>query len=916
MLIIAFVPALLVTLLLSLYFVVQRVGDIERSEMRRAITLAEGLALASEFAVTTRNEDLLHEIGRSALYGSSIAGIRFIDSDGAALANIERRASSLNSSENANARLRELISDLPLQNDVAVKVLRTNLIESEDPLFDTSDASTMNELDVDQVIGTLILTVDLSDAHRRQLETIGQALIMVALILGVTMPFAYRLADSVSSPVHQLTRAVGRLAENDYSPLPAIKARGELGELSAGVAHLSRELQSFHGKMHTAIDVATEDLQQTLTLLESRNDQLDEARRLAEQASAFKSEFLANMSHEIRTPMNTIIGTLSIMNLAPLNREQQDQVAIINQASATLLSLIDDILDISRIETGNLRIEQLDTDLERLLEEVALAASQQAIEKGIELFISPPPSEIFSRIQTDPLRLKQVLVNLVCNSIKFTEAGHVLLDIRAESLSDTRSVLIFSVSDTGIGIAREKQAGLFSAFTQVDMSTTRHYGGSGLGLHICREILALMGGEITMRSEQGKGSQFDVSLPVALIEPSEEAAAFRLAGVPIRYLDSYGALEEHNRIALVNSGVELIDEDDPDLPVLFNVPNHLLDQGRLVSGSYPLPPSTSTCYALVSQVGPAVTTWLRRSGFDGYVLRTPHLGRLATSIDAALSGRSWQARSPQSVLVNNLDSSNRQRHVLAVDDQAINLSLLTRFFRHLGIVGTLARSCEEAIAKAQDRQFDLILLDLHMPDHDGFETVRRLREPTERNATVPILAMTADAFASTRTRALEAGFDSVLTKPATVEQVGEAVEYWVTKRQSTATEKRVLRDRNAEARRIPVKVSVSACADGSLADNDWARHALCTYASEVPSHIEDLRRNLNRRDGILIGDRAHAIKGVSSVCRIDAAVHTARTLETACAENDWPGIEAGVEELVLVLEEAATQCNSLATSVA
>jgi len=499
-LITAFMPALLVALLLSVYFVVQRVDDIERSEMRRAVTLAEGLALASEFAVTTRNEDLLSELARSALFGPSIAKVRFIDSQGQTLANVESRRFAANETLREQSRLRSWISDLPLIHEVPVEILRTDLVESEDPLFADADASLESQQTPQLAIGTLILTVDLSEAHRRQLETIAQALIMVALILGVTMPFAYRLAISVSSPVHQLTRAVGRLAENDYSPLPAFEAHGELGELRASLTHLSTELQSFHGKLHSSIHSATEDLQRTLRLLESRNAELDAARRVAEQASAFKSEFLANMSHEIRTPMNTIIGTLSILNLAPLDREQHEQVAIINQASATLLSLIDDILDISRIESGNLKVELLDTDLEQLLEEIARSTSQRAIEKGIEFFISPPPVDAFARISTDPLRLKQVLVNLVCNSIKFTEAGHVLLDIQAQDVNEDGGTLLFTVSDTGIGIAKDKQAGLFSAFTQVDMSTTRHYGGSGLGLHICRELLSLMGGEITMRS--------------------------------------------------------------------------------------------------------------------------------------------------------------------------------------------------------------------------------------------------------------------------------------------------------------------------------------------------------------------------------------------------------------------------------
>jgi len=402
-------------------------------------------------------------------------------------------------------------------------------------------------------------------------------------------------------------------------------------------------------------------------------------------------------------------------------------------------------------------------------------------------------------------------------------------------------------------------------------------------------------------------------------------------------------LEEYNRIALVNAGVELVEQTQHGHPVLYNVPNHLLNQDTLHDARYPLPGTNQPSYALVSQAGPGVTAWLQRSGFDGFVLRTPNLGRLATGIREALAGRSWPSRSEIAAVPRQTRHYTKQRHVLAVDDQAINLSLLNRFFQYLGIVGTFARSCDEAVDRAKERKFDLILLDLHMPDHDGFETVRRLREIVGSNSSVPILAMTADAFASTQKRALEAGFDAVLTKPATVEQVGEAVEYWVVSPDSARDQLALngetgralpnkqesiaqndgdwLSDQepsNYQAGFSPleVKVSVVACAVASLADEDWALDTLATYASEVPAHVLELETALKSGDCKRIAERAHALKGVSYVCRIEAAVQSSRRVEQACRERNWQNIEAAVQQLTCVLREAAKQCQSLSASTA
>ncbi|MCK5922359.1 MAG: hypothetical protein KAG66_15545, partial [Methylococcales bacterium] len=298
MMLIALTPALLVTCLLSLYFVTKRVKSIEASEVQKAQTLAEGLALASEFALATQNSDLLTDVAKPALQIQSIADIRFLNSQDAVVIEEQSIVQKHYPVGTLGQLIRPWISDLPLTSIVEKTVFRTDLSQYDDPYFATADTLLKGNNEPKQTIGKVQLTVDLSAAYKQQLKTIRQALFMAALIMMLATPAAYRLARSVSQPIRELTGAVKQLAMNNYVKNVPVEIGGELGELSLGVSHLSDELQSFHARLSESTRIATVDLQNTLSVLERRNQELDDSRTAAEQASAFKSDFLANMSHE------------------------------------------------------------------------------------------------------------------------------------------------------------------------------------------------------------------------------------------------------------------------------------------------------------------------------------------------------------------------------------------------------------------------------------------------------------------------------------------------------------------------------------------------------------------------------------------------------------------------------------------
>lgn len=908
-LLVAFVPALLVGILMSLYLIVHSIRDGEISELGRATTLAKGLSRAAEFGVATNNRIILDEAAGPVLDVASIFAVRYYAAGDTLIHEIEDPMHQHANISRFATFARYLFSSEDLISRVSAVIQRTDLTLYRDPLFDTLEAA-VPDVSIDTV-GRVELEVDLSQAYQEQYDTIKQAFLFVGLVLIIALAAAYRLAQSVVVPVRALTSSVQSLARNEYVRVQPVNIGGELDELARGINFLSSELQSFHAQQSDAIALATGDLQKTLTLLEAKNAELEQAREAAETASAFKSQFVANVSHELRTPLNAIIGTLSVMNKTGLDITQVDQFDMIESSSNTLLYLIEDILDISRIESGNLVVESIHTNLEKLLAEVTGSAAMQAVDRGIELYVSPIPDLSLRDAYTDPVRLKQVLSNLLANAIKFTHSGHVSLTTELIASHARRREVRFTVEDTGIGIPRDKQKSLFSAFTQADMSTTRRYGGTGLGLYISQGIISLLGGTIEMKSTEGKGSLLTVTLTLTV--PTSDEQRLPADGVDscaLAYADSYAPLEDanHKLACLAFSHALATDKTLGAKTVrVSNIPNHHLtnswagpaelDRVRTekddAHGAHHI--------AWISLITPLISHRLKQAGYTGYVVKTPSLIQLERQVQVALSGQCFDTRQTGARSEHKPDRLLPSLTVLAVDDQRINIDLLMQYFDYLDIRGIYAASGEEALSYVETEVIDLVLLDLHMPEQDGFNVAERIRTGGSINAQIPIIAMTADAYQTTRERALSAGFDDVLIKPATVQQVSDAIWHWT----------RLDTSNQAPPNGSISLIDVQACARAVRGDEAWARQALKTYASEIPGHLNNLRDALKARDSVALFDSAHALKGVSRLFQIHPIANTAETLEKQCNNTDWKNATLSVRELERLLRLAENECTTL-----
>ncbi|WON76329.1 two-component sensor histidine kinase BarA [Serratia sp. UGAL515B_01] len=851
MMILILAPTLMIGLLLSTFFVVHRYNELQEQLVDAGASIIEPLAVASEYGMTFRSRESVRQLVSllHRRHSDIVRSITVFDTHNNLF---------VTSNYHYNYTQLQLPKDVPIPTELMLTrrgdslILRTPIVsETHYP-----DENSNSDIQPDNNLGYVAIELDLQSVRLQQYKEIFISTLLLLLCMCIAILFAYRLMRDVTGPIRNMVNTVDRIRRGQLDSRVEGFMLGELHMLKNGINSMAMSLTAYHEEMQQNIDQATSDLRETLEQMEIQNVELDLAKKRAQEAARIKSEFLANMSHELRTPLNGVIGFTRQMLKTNLSATQIDYLQTIERSANNLLTIINDVLDFSKLEAGKLVLEHIPFSLRETLDEVIVLLAPSAHEKGLELTLDVH-NDVPEHVIGDSLRLQQIVTNLLGNAVKFTETGNIDIRVEQRNQLERQVELEVQIHDTGIGISERQQSQLFQAFRQADASISRRHGGTGLGLVITQKLVKEMGGDICFHSQLGRGSTFwfhitlDLNEGMLMLPPCLPD----LKGKTLAYIEANPSAAQATLSLLSTTQLEVVysptlgqlPKSDYDF-LLLSVPIPYRDslikhKDKLTEA---LKISTRVILALPSQAQIDAEE-MKKLGATGCLIKPISSNRLypllRTEALHRLSLPQLRKRLPLTVM--------------AVDDNPANLKLIGTLLAEQVEKTLLCESGEEAIALARDNVLDMILMDIQMPNIDGLRASELIRQMPHHNST-PIVAVTAHAVSGEREHLLQAGMDDYLAKP-----IDEAMLTKVLSRYHTI-------DVEPEPTKLRPTAELSLSLDWSLAlrqaanKEDLARDLLLMLVEFLPQVSDRVRALLEGEPDDSILELIHKLHGSCS----------------------------------------------------
>lgn len=872
------IPTLILSVLLGAYIIVSRIYDLEKELRLQGEIILSHIVNSSRHGFLKDPQKTFQNLTSLVLEEKDMESVTFYD-------------------ENRNLLAYSDGDDFQTTDhlkNISFNPQKTTVVENKDTLTITAPVivnhlNPISHVTNKKIAGWIAITMTRTKTQLKEYQVILVTLIILALSIIISILLARRTAKKLTHPLYIMRSAIKKLEQGQLSTRVHTASGGEISELEEGINKMASSLQLAQDELQNNIDQATSDLQQSLEIIEKKNIELAAAQKEALEGSRIKSEFIANMSHEIRTPMNSIIGFTNLLLETELTPLQRNYLNTIQKSTFNLLNLVNNILDFSRLDAGQLRLEYLAFDLRDYIEDIVTIMSPVANAKHLE-FAALIDDDVPRKMISDPLRLKQIIINLVSNAIKFTDNGEVTLRVRVDKKTTKSIKLRIEIKDSGIGLSQHDQKFIFRAFQQADISIARKYGGTGLGLAICKKLVDQMAGQIGLDSTEGNGSTFwftfsaentpnDCSTEQELIDFNniqiflyEHHAITRES---LKNLLSYWHVQVVEFTDLNELGKKLKDTVSPAC-IIVGSSQHEINNGIAAKNLLMLKNAfNGPILILTNSSEQSVLEYFLAEGASISLTKPVTRNTLYHAIFQLTNTQ----RSSTPVIVSDKDLLGLSligKNILCVDDNPHNANLVSALLQQTQASVFIAHDGIEALQIADRQDFDLILMDIRMPRMDGYETLKHIRNSDNLNSKTPIIALSAHISIDESTDLTHKGFNDYLTKPIARNSLLAILKKWIFQKPSTDTKQVIDWD-------LGIK----------LANNkrEVAEEMLLLLIETLPLEVSEIKQAYDARHYSELLQKIHKLHGAVCYCGVPRLKEAIATLETMLKKNKYDDID-------------------------